>query len=53
MQDLMEDDGKCPPKKPLGINLETDAVYMLFSSSSNEKGAMGVMHTHRSILSMI
>ena len=47
VQDLMEDDGKSQPKKPLGINLETDAVYMPFSSSSNEKGAMGVMHTHR------
>jgi hypothetical protein len=45
--ELLEDDGKHPPKR-LQMSLDLDVIYLPFSSTSS--GAKGIMHTHKSLL---
>ena len=45
---MLDDDGKSAPKK-ISLNWEKDVIYLPFTSTSG--GSMGIMHTHKSLLS--
>ena len=48
-RDLLEDDGKSPPRKP-ELDYEKDTIYLPFTSSSGSGGSKGIMHTNKSIM---
>ena len=46
--DLLQDDGKSAPKK-IDLVCDKDVIYLPFTSTSG--GSMGIMHTHKSLIS--